>query len=58
MANVQMAIGLRRKTCDNFVMFSGLEIMPDNITYKIAYRWGLVFIQWISLLTVLFIYDG
>ena len=51
MPNVQMTIGLRRKACNNFVVLTRLKVLYNNIANEIAYRWNLLVIQWISLLT-------
>ena len=44
-----MAIGLRWKPGRDLVVFTGLEIVDDDIAYKVAYRWGLIIIQCTSL---------
>ncbi len=51
MADMQMAIGLWRKTRNNFFVLSGLEVTDDYVAYEIAYGWGLVVVQWMGLLT-------
>ena len=55
MSNMQMTIGLRRKACDNFFMFTRLKVTYDNVSYKVADWWCLVVIQWSSLLTAFII---
>jgi hypothetical protein len=46
MADMQVAIGFRRKSRDDFIVFTGLEVTHDNVANKIG-RWRiLVVIQW------------
>ena len=58
MANMQMTIGFWRKTRDDFIVLTGLEVLYNNITYEIAYRWNLLVIQWTGLLAMSGIREG
>lgn len=49
MANMQMAIGLGWEPGRDLVVFAGFKIIDNDIAYKVAYRWSLVFIQFTSL---------
>ena len=47
--DMQMAIGLRRETGNNPVVFPGFEVTFNDIAYKIADGWGLIIVHWLSL---------
>ena len=50
MTNMQMAIGLRRKTRDDFLVLSGFEVTFNNISYKVTDSWSLIVIHYLGLL--------
>ena len=45
MTNMQMAIGLRRKARNYFLVLSGFEVMFNNISYKVTDSWSLIVIH-------------
>ena len=45
MADMQMTIGFRRKTRNNFIVLTRLEVLYDNIANEIVYNWGILVIQ-------------